>query len=57
MRDRLVFAAAVFPTRSEVLLNRALGWLRARNRTMMIVIGFGFGGWFLYKGLHGFGIL
>ena len=53
----IVFAAAVFPTRSEVLLNRALGWLRAHNRIMMIVIGFGFGGWFLYKGLHGFGIL
>lgn len=53
----IVVAAAAFPSRSEVLLNRTLCWLRDHNRVMMMVIGFGFGGWFLYKGLHGFGIV
>lgn len=53
----VIAAAAFFPHRSKAFLDGTLRWLQEHNRIIMILIGFGFGGWFLYKGLHGFGIV
>ncbi|KAA1249994.1 hypothetical protein F0Q45_12005 [Mycobacterium simiae] len=53
----IIGAAALFPQRSRSLLDRILGWLRANNRPIMVVVGLVFGFWFGWKSLHGFGIL
>lgn len=53
----IIGAAALFPERSRSLLDRILGWLRANDRPIMIVVGLVFGIWFGWKSLHGFGIL
>ncbi len=53
----IIAAAAVFPHRSAAFLDATLRWLQNNNRVIMIVLGLGFGGWFLYKGLHGLGVL
>jgi hypothetical protein len=53
----IIAAAAFFPKRSAAFLDGSLQWLQNHNRIIMIVLGLVFGGWFLYKGLHGFGIV
>ena len=53
----IIAAAAFFPNRSRAFLDRSLIWLQDHNRVIMIGLGLVFGGWFLYKGLHGFGIV
>ncbi len=53
----IIAAAAFFPDRSRAFLDRSLLWLQDHNRVIMIGLGLVFGGWFLYKGLHGFGIV
>lgn len=53
----IVAAAALFPRRSQTYLDRSLRWLQEHDRVIMIVIGLGFGSWFLYKALHGFGVV
>lgn len=53
----IISAAVFFPNRSEALLDASLRWLGDHTRVIMIVLGLGFGGWFLYKGLHGLGIV
>nr|MCH9734726.1 GAP family protein [Actinomycetes bacterium] len=53
----IIAAAAIFPHRSAAFLDATLRWLQNNNRVIMIVLGLGFGGWFLYKGLHGLGVL
>jgi Sap, sulfolipid-1-addressing protein len=52
----IIAAAAFFPNRSQASLERSLRWLQEHNRVIMIALGLVFGGWFLVKGLHGFGI-
>jgi len=53
----ITFVAFVAPRRADVVLGRASAWLTANNSTLMIVIGFVFGTWFLVKALDGFGVL
>lgn len=53
----IIAAAAFFPKRSAAFLDGSLRWLQDHNRVIMIGLGLVFGGWFLYKGLHGFGIV
>ena len=53
----IIAAAAFFPKRSAAFLDGSLRWLQDHNRVIMIVLGLVFGGWFLYKGLHGIGIV
>ena len=53
----IIAAAAFFPKRSAAFLDGSLRWLQDHNRVIMIALGLVFGGWFLYKGLHGFGII
>jgi hypothetical protein len=53
----IIAAAAFFPTKSRALLDNSLRWLQDHNRVIMIALGLVFGAWFLYKGLHGFGII
>ena len=53
----IIAAAAFFPRRSAAFLDDSLRWLQDHNRVIMIALGLVFGGWFLYKGLHGFGIV
>ena len=53
----IIAAAAFFPKRSAAFLDGSLRWLQDHNRVIMISLGLVFGGWFLYKGLHGFGIV
>jgi hypothetical protein len=53
----IIAAAAFFPDRSRAFLDRSLVWLQNHNRVIMIGLGLVFGGWFLIKGLHGFGIV
>ncbi len=53
----IIAAAAFFPRRSASFLDGSLHWLQDHNRVIMIALGLIFGGWFLYKGLHGFGIV
>ncbi|MCH9667510.1 MAG: GAP family protein [Actinomycetia bacterium] len=53
----IIAAAAFFPHRSAAFLDAVLRWLQKRNRVIMIALGLVFGGWFLYKGLHGLGVL
>ena len=53
----IIAAAAFFPDRSRTFLDRSLRWLQDHNRVIMITLGLVFGGWFLFKGLHGFGIV
>ena len=53
----IIAAAAFFPDRSRAFLDRSLLWLQDHNRVIMIGLGLVFGGWFLFKGLHGFGIV
>ena len=53
----IIAAAAFFPRRSAAFLDGSLRWLQDHNRVIMIGLGLVFGGWFLYKGLHGFGIV
>ncbi len=53
----IIGAAAFFPTRSATFLDAVLHWLQGHNRVLMITLGLVFGGWFLYKGLHGLGIV
>ena len=53
----IIAAAAFFPKRSAAFLDGSLRWLQDHNRVIMIALGLVFGGWFLYKGLHGFGIV
>lgn len=53
----IIAAAAFFPERSAAFLDGSLRWLQDHNRVIMIALGLVFGGWFLYKGLHGFGIV
>ena len=52
----IIAAAAFFPNRSRAFLDRSLLWLQDHNRIIMVGLGLVFGGWFLIKGLHGFGI-
>lgn len=52
----IITAAALFPDKSRASLDRSLHWLQDHNRGIMIALGLVFGGWFLVKGLHGFGI-
>lgn len=49
--------AAFFPEHSRSVLDRALRWLQANDRPIMIVVGLVFGIWFGIKALHGFGIV
>jgi len=53
----IIAAAAFFPNQSRASLDRSLRWLQDHNRVIMIALGLVFGGWFLIKGLHGFGIV
>ncbi len=53
----IIAAAAFFPHRSAAFLDAVLRWLQNHNRVIMIALGLVFGGWFLYKGLHGLGVL
>ena len=53
----IIAAAAFFPKRSTAFLDASLRWLQNQNRVIMIALGLVFGGWFLHKGLHGFGIV
>lgn len=53
----IIAVAAFFPNRSRAFLDGSLRWLQDHNRAIMIALGLVFGGWFLYKGLHGFGIV
>ena len=53
----IIAAAAFFPKRSAAFLDGSLRWLQDHNRVIMTALGLVFGGWFLYKGLHGFGII
>lgn len=53
----IIAAAAFFPNKSRAALDRSLRWLQDHNRVIMIALGLVFGGWFLVKGLHGFGIV
>jgi hypothetical protein len=53
----IIAAAALFPQATRGPLDRCLLWLQRNNRAIMIALGLGFGSWFLYKGLHGLGIL
>ncbi len=53
----IIAAAAFFPDRSTAFLDAVLRWLQNHNRVIMIALGLVFGGWFLYKGLHGLGVL
>lgn len=53
----IITVAAFFPDRSRAFLDRSLRWLQDHNRVIMIGLGLLFGGWFLVKGLHGFGIV
>ena len=53
----IVAAAALFPAKSRILLDRILRWLQDNNRPIMVVVGLVFGTWFGWKALHGFGIL
>jgi Sap, sulfolipid-1-addressing protein len=53
----IIAAAALFPQATRGPLDRCLRWLQRNNRAIMIALGLGFGSWFLYKGLHGLGIL
>jgi len=45
------------PQRSAASLERASTWLTDHNRTLVVILGAGFGTWFLAKALSGFGIL
>ena len=49
--------AIAAPAKSEKVLAAASAWLTRNNRTIMIVISFVFGTWFMVKSLHGLGIL
>lgn len=53
----IVGTAALAPTRSKALLDRALYLLRENNRVIMVVVGFVFGTWFMVTALTGFGLL
>ncbi len=53
----IIAAAAFFPERSAAFLDGSLRWLQDHNRVIMIALGLVFGSWFLYKGLHGLGII
>lgn len=53
----IIAAAAFIPDRSAAFLDAVLRWLQDHNRVIMIALGLVFGGWFLYKGLHGLGVL
>jgi hypothetical protein len=53
----LIAMAAAAPRRTAVVLGRLSGWLTAHNATLMVVIGFVFGTWFLVKALDGLGVL
>ncbi len=52
----IIGAAALFPNRSQALLDGSLRRLQDHNRVIMIGLGLVFGGWFLIKGLHGLGV-
>ena len=52
----IIAAAAFFPNKSRASLDRSLRWLQDHNRVIMLALGLVFGGWFLVKALHGFGI-
>ncbi len=49
--------AAVARESSRGLLDALSGWLEKNSRTMVIVLGFVFGAWFLLKALQGLGVL
>jgi hypothetical protein len=49
--------ALVSPARAETVLGSVSGALERHGRTVMIVLGLGFGAWFLVKSLAAFGIL
>lgn len=53
----VVLVSVLVPARADALLDRASAWLTANNRVIMIVIGFGFGSWFLVKALDGLSVL
>jgi len=53
----IIAAAAFFPNRSAALLDASLRRLQHHSRVIMIALGLVFGGWFLYKGLNGLGIV
>ena len=53
----LIGLAFAIPRRSEVVLGRVSAWLTTNNGTLMVVVGFVFGTWFLLKALDGFGVL
>jgi len=53
----LVAYAALAPGPSQVLLGRVSAWLERHSRTIVIVLGFVFGTWFLLKALSGLGAI
>ncbi len=53
----IVAAATVAPGASEALLTSASEWLTKHNRTIVIVLSFVFGTWFLLKALSGLGVI
>lgn len=53
----IIAAAAFFPEKSSAFLDNSLDWLKNHNRGIMVTLGLGFGCWFLYKGLHGLGVV
>jgi hypothetical protein len=53
----LIGVAFAIPDRADVVLGRASAWLTTHNGTLVVVVGFVFGTWFLMKALDGFGVL
>lgn len=53
----IVGVAFAAPKASHAALEKASTWLAAKNRVIMIVLGFVFGTWFLVKGLDGLGVI
>ena len=52
----LIALAFAIPRRADALLGRASAWLTTHNGTLVVVVGFVFGTWFLVKALDGFGV-
>lgn len=53
----LIAMAAVAPRPTDAVLGRLSAWLTTNNATLMVVVGFVFGSWFLVKALDGLGVL
>ncbi len=53
----LVAFAALAPGRAQPRLTGIAGWLERHNRTLTIVVGAGFGTWFVLKALAGLGVI